>query len=124
MKILAKFEEAAGLLLSVYLFSLLAFDWWVYPVLFFVPDASMLGLLAGRRAGAVVYNLVHHKAVAVATYMAGGMLGIPLLALGGVILLGHSSFDRVLGFGLLDGTEPVVQSSTEPTASVATRAGA
>ena len=102
MKILMKLEELAQLLLSIYLFSLLPYAWWVFPLLFFLPDLSLLGNLAGKRIGTLSYNLIHHKALALCTYIMGGLLAIPLLSLIGVLLLGHSSFDRVLGFGLLD----------------------
>jgi uncharacterized protein DUF4260 len=100
MKLLTRLEELAFVLLSIYLFSRLPYAWWVYPVLFFAPDLSFIGYAGGKRLGAAVYNVVHHKAVAVAAYLAGGLLALPPLSLAGVILLGHSSLDRVLGFGL------------------------
>lgn len=102
MKILLKLEELAQLLFSIYLFSRLPYAWWIFPLFFFVPDVSLLGSLAGKHIGALSYNLIHHKALAVSMYIAGGLLGVPLLSLVGVLLLGHSSFDRVLGFGLLE----------------------
>ena len=100
MKNLQKLEELAQVLFSIYLFSRLPFAWWVFPVFLFAPDLSFIGYLAGRRAGAICYNLVHHKALALGAYVLGGLLGLPLLSLAGVLLLGHSSLDRVLGFGL------------------------
>ena len=102
MKALVKLEELTQVLLSIYLFSLLPFAWWVYPAFFFVPDLSMMGMLLNKRIGALTYNFIHHKALAVSIYILGGLLGAPLLSLIGVLLFGHSSFDRVLGFGLLD----------------------
>ena len=30
--------------------------WWLYAVLFFAPDLSFLGYLAGPKIGAIVYN--------------------------------------------------------------------
>jgi hypothetical protein len=102
MKTLVKLEELAQVLLSIYLFSLLPYAWWMYPLFFFAPDLSMVGLLLNKHLGALTYNLIHHKALALGIYLLGALLGIPLLALIGVLLFGHSSFDRVLGFGLLD----------------------
>jgi len=102
MKNLLKLEELAQFLFSVYLFSLLPYAWWVFPLFLFAPDLSLLGNLAGKRIGALSYNLIHHKALALGAYILGGLLGPPLLSLIGVLLLGHSSLDRVLGFGLLD----------------------
>jgi len=102
MKTLTKLEEFAQVLLSIYLFSLLPFAWWVFPLFFFAPDLSLVGLLAGKRVGALTYNLIHHKALALGIYILGGLFSVPLLSLIGVLLLGHSSFDRVLGLGLLE----------------------
>jgi len=111
MKNLLKLEELAQLLLSIYLFSSLPFAWWVYPVFFLAPDVSMLMLMLNKRLGTPVYNLFHHKALAVGVYLLGSLFGFPPLALAGVVLLGHSSLDRVLGFGLL---------ASEPKGSVTT----
>jgi len=74
----------------------------VFPVFFFAPDMSLIGYLAGGRIGAMGYNLVRHKATAIGTYVLGGLLGVPLLSLIGVLLLGHSSLDRILGYGLVN----------------------
>lgn len=100
MKILIRLEELAGLIFSIYLFSLLPYPWWFYFAFFLVPDISMVGYLINPRYGAAAYNLVHHKAVALALFMAGMLAGMPLLAFSGSVLLGHTCLDRVLGYGL------------------------
>ena len=93
-------------LVAVYF--LMGGSWWLFLVLFFLPDLTMLGYLAGPRAGARIYNLGH-------TYV-----GPVLLAAGGAVLLesesapfafrdvavfpmiwaAHIAFDRMLGYGL------------------------
>ena len=60
----------------------------------------MAGYLAGPRVGAFCYNLAHHKALAVAVGLAGWWLAQPGLQLAGTVLLFHSAFDRLLGYGL------------------------
>ena len=100
MKTLLKLEALALWGLSIFLFSRLDYAWWWYPLLFFVPDLSMVGYVFGARLGALVYNVVHHHAVSIGLYILGFALGIPILELIGVVLLGHSSLDRVLGYGL------------------------
>lgn len=102
MKFLTKLEEFAQVLFSIYLFSLLPFPWWVFPLFILTPDVSLIGLLAGKQIGAITYNLIHHKGVGLSAYMLGSLLGIPLLSLVGILLFGHSSFDRVLGLSLMD----------------------
>ena len=106
MKTLVKLEEVALVFLSIYLFSRLPFAWWVFPVFFFAPDLSLAGYLASKRIGALSYKLFHHRAAAVVAYLRGGLLALPFLSLVGVLLLGHASFDRVLGLGLQDASSP------------------
>jgi len=100
MKTLVRLEELGLFLFSIYLFSSLPFLWWTFPVLLLAPDLSIAAYLAGPRAGAVAYNLVHHRALALIYYVAGVLLGAPGLSLAGVILFAHSSLDRALGYGL------------------------
>ena len=100
MKTLLRLEEFALLVLAFFLFLQLDIAWWWFAVLFFAPDLSMVAYLAGPRAGAVLYNLLHHKGVAVVLFVAGSVAGLPLLQVAGLVMLGHSSFDRILGYGL------------------------
>ncbi len=100
MKSILKVEEVFMFGLGIYLFSLLNYEWWWFLVLIFAPDIGMLGYLFGNRAGAIVYNLFHHKGIAISVYLLGIYLSLPLCQLAGVILFAHSALDRVLGYGL------------------------
>jgi hypothetical protein len=100
MKQLIQLEEAAMFLFSIFLFSKLSFAWWWFPALILTPDISMLGYVAGNKAGAVAYNFFHHKAFALAVYVIGIYTTNEVLQLTGVILFGHSSMDRMMGYGL------------------------
>lgn len=100
MKSLLKIEELAEVLVALLVFAHLPYPWWMLPATFLLPDLSMLGYLAGPRVGAVSYNVLHHKAVALAVGVAGWLLGQPLLLLAGTVLLFHSALDRLLGYGL------------------------
>jgi len=97
---LIKLEELFLFLLSIFLFTQLECAWWWYAVLFLAPDVAMLGYLANPAVGSATYNLAHHKAIAVIAYTIGAFVGSPFLQLAGLIMLGHSSLDRVLGYGL------------------------
>ncbi|HET9913791.1 MAG TPA: DUF4260 domain-containing protein [Anaerolineales bacterium] len=99
MRNLLKIEEFFLFGLALFLFSRLDYGWGWYALLFLTPDLSMLGYLANPRLGAWTYNLVHHKGVAVALYALGYLLFLPWLMFAGTILLGHSSLDRVFGYG-------------------------
>jgi hypothetical protein len=100
MKYIIRLEELLLFGLALFLFSILDYGWGTYALLFFAPDMSMLGYLANPRIGAWTYDLVHHKGLSVVLYILGYILSIPWLMFAGTILLGHSSLDRVLGYGL------------------------
>ena len=100
MKNLLKLEEFALFVFSLFLFSQLDYGWGWFALLFLAPDLSMVGYLANPRLGAWTYNGLHHKGVALALYLLGSVTAHPALMFAGTILLGHSSFDRILGYGL------------------------
>jgi hypothetical protein len=100
MKTLIKLEEVSLLLLSFYLFLTIDYAWWWFPLLFFVPDISLIGYVISQKVGIVTYNFIHHKALAVMLYLLGGLTQFPGLQLAGLVMFGHSSFDRLLGFEL------------------------
>lgn len=100
MKNILKLEELAMLGVSVYALYLFNAPWWWYLLLALGPDISMAGYAAGNKAGAFLYNLFHHKGVAIALFITGLVLPDQTLQMIGVVLFGHSSMDRMFGYGL------------------------
>ena len=100
MKITLQLEELAMLLLGIYVFGFLDYDWWVFFAFFLAPDVGMIGYLMGRKVGAFTYNLCHHKGLAIMIYLAGFFFINEQLQLIGVIMFAHAAFDRLLGYGL------------------------
>ncbi|HNL38041.1 MAG: DUF4260 domain-containing protein [Saprospiraceae bacterium] len=100
MKTLLQLEEAAKWATSYYLTLEIGFPWWSFWVWMLAPDLSILAYAANPRIGAWVYNVCHHQGLALAMAIAGLMVQQPALQFAGLILLGHSAFDRVLGYGL------------------------
>lgn len=100
MKTLLTVEEAAQFAVTIILFNQLPFSWWVYPALFFLPDLSMLGYSVNAKVGALTYNLAHHKALAIVIGVVGWYLANDYWQLAGIVLFGHSSLDRMFGYGL------------------------
>jgi len=100
MKKIIQIEELGIFLFGIYLFALLPFAWWWFPLLLLVPDFSMLGYLLGNKAGAAAYNVFHHRAIALGLYMIGIYTGNSYLQLAGVIIFSHASMDRIFGYGL------------------------
>ncbi|WP_103255548.1 DUF4260 domain-containing protein [Tabrizicola aquatica] len=74
--------------------------WWVLILAFFVPDLSFAAYLAGPRIGAFGYNLVHVYGFGAAVLALGAGLDQPWITALGFLWLGHSGFDRMLGYGL------------------------
>jgi hypothetical protein len=100
MKTIIKLEELGLFILGIYLFSLLNFEWWWFLVLILAPDFSMLGYLFGNKSGAFLYNIFHHRGIAILVYILGYYLKLELLQLIGIILFSHSAMDRIFGYGL------------------------
>ena len=95
-----KLEELLMFILGIYLFSQLPYDWWWFLVLILLPDIGMIGYVFGNKTGAFLYNVFHHKGIALAIYLLGVYLANPLIQLTGVILFAHSAMDRIMGYGL------------------------
>lgn len=100
MRNLLKLEEAAMFLFGFILLLHFALPWWLLLILFFAPDLGATGYLAGPRFGALTYNVLHHKAVALGLLFIGVFSANDYFQIAGLIIFAHSSFDRVLGFGL------------------------
>ena len=108
MKNLLRLEEIAQFVLVVLALVMKSAAWWVYLLLLLGPDVGMLGYLIGPRTGAACYNFAHHKGVALLVLFIGFAMEIGNMLtnvhsgflLAGLILYGHSSMDRMLGYGL------------------------
>jgi hypothetical protein len=98
--LLLRLEGAGVLVVAIAIYAHLGLNWWLFALLFFTPDLSMLGYLAGPRIGAIAYNAIHTY-IAPALLGAFGVLAGSQLMLGlAVIWVGHIGFDRVFGYGL------------------------
>lgn len=100
MKSSLRIEEFCMLLLGTFLFSKLSIDWWWFLILFLTPDIGMLGYLKDSKLGAITYNLLHHKGIAIILYLTGIILKNEILQFIGLLIFSHASFDRMLGYGL------------------------
>jgi hypothetical protein len=75
-------------------------SWWIYAILFLVPDLSFLAYLAGPRTGAIVYNAAHSYMAPMTLMVAGLGMASPLTLSIAMIWLAHIGIDRALGYGL------------------------
>ena len=95
-----KLEELAMFILGILAFNELYFAWWWFLILILTPDIGMLGYLVNTKIGGVLYNVFHHKGIAIVFYLFGTYFQNDILKLMGVILFSHASLDRILGYGL------------------------
>jgi len=95
-----RIEEGMMLTFATALAMSLSYPPWLFWALFLAPDIGFAGYSINSRIGAFTYNFLHHKGVAVIIYLAGLYFGFEPLQFTGLLLFGHSSFDRMLGYGL------------------------
>jgi hypothetical protein len=103
MKYVLMLEELVITIAAIYFLSLhdLGLSIWIWLLLFFSPDISMLGYLVNNKVGAFCYNLFHHRGVALVVAAAGlFLLNNEVVLAIGTLLFAHASFDRIFGYGL------------------------
>lgn len=102
MKFLILLEELAQTVLGILAlyYQPVHMSWWLWIILFFSPDISMLGYVINTKTGAFTYNLFHHKGFAIVVAVWGFFTGNQICLLSGILLFAHSSFDRTMGYGL------------------------
>ena len=91
--------------LALFLGALVAYwftggNWWLFVILFFVPDLSFIGYLAGANIGAKTYNALHSTIGAFILAALGLWLGNILIQHIAIIWFAHIGFDRAIGYGL------------------------
>jgi hypothetical protein len=99
-RLLIRLEMIIGFGLTLLLYERHHGSWALFIILFFVPDLSLLGYLAGNRIGAACYNALHTLVLPVLLAAYGVLWEHPLAVLLALILAAHIAGDRALGFGL------------------------
>lgn len=95
-----RLEELVQFIACAYIFSLLNFSWWWFAMLLLTPDIGILGYLINPKIGALTYNFLHNKIIALLFYGLGIYFSTDILKLIGVILYAHIAMDRTIGYGL------------------------
>ncbi len=98
-------QRVEGALVFLGALAILAQDWqplawWAAILIFFAPDLSFAGYLAGPRVGAAVYNAVHLYGFGLIVMALGALLDLPWTTACGFLWLAHAGFDRMSGYGL------------------------
>ena len=99
--ILLRLEGAALLIGSLVLYAELGISWWLFVLLFLVPDIALLAYLGpDRRLAAICYNVAHTYVLPVGLFVLGFMAERGWMMGLALIWVAHIGFDRLLGFGL------------------------
>jgi hypothetical protein len=99
-KLLLQIEGAAVLSAAGIVYQQSQGGWLWFGLLFFAPDFSMLGYLAGKKAGAAAYNLAHTYTAPILLLLVLWFSGRTAQAWPAWIWLAHIGFDRLVGYGL------------------------
>ena len=94
-----KVEGFTALVVALWFYAQSPGGWGLFALLFLAPDLSLAAYLAGPRAGASTYNLVHSYSLPLGLLLLGTTVAGRFIPLA-LIWLAHISFDRLLGFGL------------------------
>ena len=100
MRTLLRLEGLTLLAGMTLLYAVWGGSWWLYALLFLVPDLSFAAYLAGPRVGAIGYNAAHSYLAPMTLMISGFGMEAPLLLSIAMIWLAHIGFDRALGYGL------------------------
>jgi hypothetical protein len=100
VRTLLRLEGLTLFLGMVVLYAVWGGSWWVFLILFLVPDLSFAAYLAGPKLGAIVYNAAHSYMAPVALMTLGFGFAAPLTLSIAMIWLAHIGIDRALGYGL------------------------
>lgn len=95
-----RLEGLAVLALSIVLYARTEQSWWMFALLFLVPDLSMLGYGRGPQLGALSYNIAHTYALPALLGMVGLLFAQQVVTGVALIWAAHIGFDRMIGYGL------------------------
>ncbi|WP_184249811.1 DUF4260 domain-containing protein [Gracilibacillus halotolerans] len=99
-KIILQVESLVVLLACLYFYSFLEFNWVLFFVLLLAPDVFMVGYLINKKAGALLYNVVHTYSLSIIITVLGVILSNPVILSIGLIWTAHIGMDRCFGIGL------------------------
>lgn len=100
VKWVLRIEGLAILIVALFIYHTLGFNWATFFIYFLLPDLAFLGYLFGIKIGAIAYNSTHSyigPAIAISLSLS---LGNELAHIIGLIWAAHIGFDRALGYGL------------------------
>jgi Domain of unknown function (DUF4260) len=99
-RVLLRLEGVAVGVAALLLYADGGHSWLLFAALALAPDLAMFGYLAGPRAGAIAYDLVHTEVWPLSLGVAGVLAGADAAVAVALVWLVHIGADRALGYGL------------------------
>jgi hypothetical protein len=99
-RLILRLEGAALFAGAVYAYWLSGASWWLFLVLFLVPDLSFAAYWLNPRVGAFAYNAMHATIGPILLGLYGFWFGPAIVIPVALIWAAHCGFDRMLGYGL------------------------
>lgn len=99
-KMLLHLEGVVLLTAALALYAQSGGSWWLFALLLFAPDISMVGYLANQKIGAQTYNVIHIYLLPALLAAYGWFATAPLASQLALIWFAHIGMDRMLGYGL------------------------
>lgn len=100
LKLFLHLEGLFVLILSIGYYGLNEYNWWLFVILFFVPDVSMFGYVINNKVGSALYNYFHTYTVTLLLIFIGLLTHQDLVLAIGFIWTAHIGMDRAMGYGL------------------------
>lgn len=100
VRTIVRVEYGIAFLAILLLYMHLDFSLWLFILLLFIPDITLLGYAFNTRVGAVLYNIGHSMVIPIVLYVISISSTNSLLQMLALIWLAHIVMDRCLGYGL------------------------
>lgn len=100
MKNVLRLEYLLLAVVTATIFVAQGFQWYWLVIFFFVFDASMVGYLINKEAGAVTYNAVHSVVGPIVLILAYILLAQNIFLFIALLWFFHIAVDRTFGYGL------------------------
>ncbi|MER1957009.1 MAG: DUF4260 domain-containing protein [Solibacillus sp.] len=99
-KTILHIEYGLAFLVTLLIYWQFDFSWWLFIVLLFAPDLTMIGYAINHSIGASIYNIGHSLVIPIILLGAAIVFALNLLFMISCIWLAHIFMDRCLGYGL------------------------
>ncbi len=93
-------ENVVAFMGIVVLYVYLDYSLFLFFLLLFSPDLTMIGYAWNKKIGSIVYNLGHNLILPIILFIASFLQEMPIVMMLALIWLAHIFLDRAFGFGL------------------------